>query len=275
MAGARLARGYLGRPALTARAVRGVPVRGRGERMYRTGDLARWRPDGQLEFAGRADDQVKIRGFRIEPGEVEAVLAACPGVAQAAVIAREDTPGDKRLVGYVVPAARRRRRPARRRPAGDALAAAVREHAAARLPDYMVPVGGRGAGRAAADRQREAGPGGAARPGLRRRPRPGRGPATVAEEIICAAFAEVLGLDRVGRRGRLLRPGRALAAGGALAERLRERGRRRCRCGRCSRRRPRPGWPRRPGRRGGGGAAEPDPGRGDARSPRRCCRWSS
>ncbi|OOC56254.1 MULTISPECIES: non-ribosomal peptide synthetase [Nocardiopsis] len=128
LAGPSLARGYEGAPGLTAERFVADPY-GSGDRIYRTGDVVRWTADHELEFLGRDDDQVKIRGFRIELGEVESVLAALPGVRSAAAVVREDGPGVRRLVGYVVP----------EEGAPDAGAAAVREGAARRLPDYMVP----------------------------------------------------------------------------------------------------------------------------------------
>ncbi|PCC73853.1 amino acid adenylation domain-containing protein [Nannocystis exedens] len=122
--GAGVARGYLGRPALTAERFVPDPFSGvRGARLYRTGDRVRWRADGQLEFAGRLDRQVKLRGFRIELGEVEAVVRAHPEVQDAAVVAAR-----QELVAYVVPRAAQAR-----------LSAAVREFARARLPGHMVP----------------------------------------------------------------------------------------------------------------------------------------
>jgi len=153
--------------------------------MYRTGDLARWTRAGELEYLGRTDDQVKVRGFRIELGEVEAVLAAQPGVAQAAVAVREDQPGDKRLTGYIVPAAG-----AVLDPGG------LREACGRVLPGYMVP---------AAVVVLDALPlSPAGKLDRRALPAPeyaaggGRAPATPREQALCEVFAQVLGLDQVG-----------------------------------------------------------------------------
>ncbi|MER5622347.1 amino acid adenylation domain-containing protein [Streptosporangium sp. NPDC002544] len=188
IAGDGVARGYLGRPALTAERFVADPFGPAGARMYRTGDMVRWRADGVLTFLGRVDDQVKIRGFRIEPGEIESVLLGHPGVASAAVVVREDRPGDRRLAAYLVPA-------------GDTppSVAELRDHARRSLPGYLVPAffvlleelpltsSGKADRRALPAPEGDAGAGRVA-------------PRDAAERLLAGIWAEVLGIEaaRIG-----------------------------------------------------------------------------
>jgi amino acid adenylation domain-containing protein len=127
--GLGLAKGYLNRPELTAEKFIAHPFSNEpGARLYKTGDLARWLPDGQIAFLGRLDHQIKIRGYRIEPGEIASALDSLPAVQTSVVIAREDTPSDKRLVAYIVPV-----------PCARVSASLLRNMLAKRLPDYMIP----------------------------------------------------------------------------------------------------------------------------------------
>ncbi|WP_327666847.1 amino acid adenylation domain-containing protein [Streptomyces sp. NBC_00485] len=191
--GAGVARGYAGRPDLTAARFVPDPFGRPGARLYRSGDLARRRADGSLEFLGRADHQVKIRGYRVELGEIEATVASAPTVRDAVVIVREDTPGDKRLVAYVVPeegVATEQR----------TWAAQLRSVAEAALPAYMVPsafvtlaalpltVNGK------LDRRALPAPDGAALAVTARYV----APRTHEEQRAAEIWREVLGIDRVG-----------------------------------------------------------------------------
>ncbi|MDQ3788891.1 MAG: amino acid adenylation domain-containing protein, partial [Actinomycetota bacterium] len=182
VAGTGLARGYLNRPGLTARRFVADPFGAPGTRMYRSGDVVRWTASGELEYLGRADQQVKIRGFRIELGEVEAVLAADPAVEQVAVIDREDEPGHRRLVAYIV---------------GAADLVDVRDRAAEVLPAHMVP-----SAFVAVERIPLTTNGKLDRRAL---PAPNTAgtaehvpPRTEAERAVAAVFADVLGVERVG-----------------------------------------------------------------------------
>ncbi len=191
--GCGLARGYLDQPALTAERFIPDPFSSEvGARLYQTGDLARFRPDGCVEFLGRSDEQVKIRGFRVEPGEVEALLSAHPQLAQAAVVVREDAPGDRRLVAYYVA------KEGEAREMGGA--GELRRYLSARLPVYMVP---------AAFVQLEALPLNAnGKVDRRALPPPDEGrpeletkfvaPRSAVERRLAGFYAEVLGLQAVG-----------------------------------------------------------------------------
>ncbi|MGN7964294.1 alpha/beta fold hydrolase, partial [Brucella sp. 22210] len=218
--GAGVARGYLNRPELTAERFVADPFSGdAGARLYRTGDLVRWLPDGTLAFIGRNDFQVKVRGFRIELGEIEAQLCAHEGVREAVVVARGDDGGEKRLVAYYTAAGA----DDSESPIGATGAEALRAHVAAGLPDYMVPAA---FVRLSAlpltangklDRQALPAPEGKAFAA-----RAYEAPVGKTEERLAALWAELLGVERVGRHDHFF----ALGGHSLLAVRLIERMRR-------------------------------------------------
>ncbi|WP_329018155.1 non-ribosomal peptide synthetase [Streptomyces sp. NBC_01601] len=212
VSGASLARGYHERAALTATRFVADPFDRAGGRMYRTGDLARWTADGELVYVSRVDDQVKLRGFRIELGEIEAALAALPGIASACATVREDRPGDRRLVAYTVAEEGRQ--------APDA--AELRARLAESLPDHMVP-----AAYVALDALPLTPNGKTDRQALpapeRTAPGEGTAPRTDLERELCAAFAETLGVPRVGLQEDFFALGGHSLLAVTLAQRIEER----------------------------------------------------
>ncbi|WP_327132148.1 amino acid adenylation domain-containing protein [Streptomyces sp. NBC_01343] len=183
LSGTGLARGYLNRPDLTSDRFVANPYGPPGSRMYRTGDRVRWTADGLIDFVGRADNQVKIRGFRIELPEIESVLAAFPGIRQVAVVAREDRPGDKRLVAYLVGD-------------GEIDLGALDRHARRSLPAYMVP------GAVLVLEKLPLTPNNKldyrALPAPALPPREGRAARNPVEATLCGLFGDVLGVEEVG-----------------------------------------------------------------------------
>ncbi|EPH46598.1 non-ribosomal peptide synthetase [Streptomyces aurantiacus] len=194
IAGDGMARGYQGRPDMTAERFVACPFGPAGARMYRTGDVVRWNKSGQLEYVARTDFQVKIRGFRIELGEIEHVLAGHPAVAQAVVVVREDQPDDKRIVGYVVPETDAAAAD------GDGstgpLLAELAEYLRGRLPEYMVPSA------LIPLAQIPLTPNGKldqrALPAEHTDTTVSEGPRDPHEEKLCAMFSELLGKEKVG-----------------------------------------------------------------------------
>jgi len=214
--GAGVARGYLDRPELTAERFVADPFGGEpGARLYRTGDLGRWTADGRIEFVGRTDEQVKIRGFRIELGEIEARLAEHPGVNEAVVLAREDVPGDQRLVAYWTPA----------ESGAAAESEALRSALSVALPEHMVPAAyvrldalpltptGK------LDRRALPAPEGDAYVS-----RGYEAPVGEVERAVAEIWAEVLEVERVGRHDHFFELGGHSLLAVKLIERMRRRG---------------------------------------------------
>jgi len=218
IAGAGIARGYLGRPSLTAGRFVACPFGIGGERMYRTGDVVRWTVDGDLLYVGRSDDQVKVRGFRVELGEIEAVLAMHASVSQAVVLVREDNLTDKRLVAYIVAT-----RGVSPEEAGG-LGQTVRALAQERLPGYMVP-----SAVVVIDKlplmpngklDRKALPA----PDIRVQEATAHWAVTSFEKTLCEAFADILGVEACSVDDDFFALGGHSLLAVRLVERLKERG---------------------------------------------------